>query len=60
MCRHRGGGLNDWQARGQRRHIATEGAGDLHQRNESQIVFAPFDPADIAPVEARFMRQAFL
>lgn len=60
MCWRRGIILNDGQARRQSRHIAAEGAGDLYERDEGQVVLSPFDAADVAAVEARLMRQPLL
>lgn len=55
------GNLTCWrQAHRQRRHIASQRPTQLHQRDESQVVFASFDPPDVTAIEPRFVRQPFL
>lgn len=37
-----------------------EGVGDLHDRYEGDVVFAPLDAAEVGAIEARFVCQGFL
>ena len=58
--RHVGGSPNERQIDRQSRNITAEGAGDLHEGHEGEIVLAAFNAPDVAAVEARFMRQTLL
>jgi len=45
---------------GQRGHVAFHGPAQSDENYKGQIVLSPLDPADIAAIQPRLMRQALL